>query len=53
MLNLARTGVANINVNGTTVYSALGLRCRGNLFPLDSNALAVLRNKYAKVEQKL
>ena len=53
MLILAPTGVASINVNGTTVHSALGLQCRGMLFPLDSNTLAALRNKYAEVEQNI
>ena len=47
---LAATGVASINVNGTTVHSAFDLPCRGKLFPLDSNSLAALRNKYAEVE---
>ena len=47
---LAPTEVAGINLNGTTVHSALGLPCRGKLFPSDSNALASLRNKYAEVE---
>ena len=45
VLNLAHTGVANINVNGTTVHSALGLPCRGKPFPLESNTLSALRNK--------
>ena len=50
VLILAPTGVAGINLNGTTVYSALGLPCRGKLFPSDSNTLASLRNKYPEVE---
>ena len=49
VLILAPTGVASINVNDTTAHSALGLPCCGNLFPLDSNTLAALRNKYAEV----
>ena len=53
MLILAPTGVASINVNGTTVHPALGLQCRGKLFPLDSNTLVALRNKYAEVEQNI
>ena len=47
---LAPTGVASVNVNGTKIHSALGLPCRGKFFPLDSNTLAALRNKYAEVE---
>ena len=50
VLILAPTGVAGINLNGTTVYSALGLPCGGKLFPSDSNTLASLRNKYAEAE---
>ena len=50
MLILAPTGVASISVNGATVHSALGLSCREKLFPLKSNILAALRNKYADVE---
>ena len=49
VLILASTGLASINVNSTTVHSLLGLPCRGKLFPLDSNILAALRNKYAEV----
>ena len=50
MLILAPTGVASVNVNGTTVYSTFGLPHRGKLFPLDRNTLAALRNKYTEVE---
>ena len=39
--------------SGTTVHPALGLQCRGKLFPLDSNTLAALRNKYAEVKQNI
>ena len=49
VLILIPTGVASINVNDTTAHSALGLPCCRNLFPLDSNTLAALRNKYAEV----
>ena len=49
VLILASTGPASIKVNGTTVHSLLGLPCRGKLFPLDSNTLAALRKKYAKL----
>ena len=50
MFILAPTGMASISVNGVTVHSALGLSCRGKLFPLNSNILAALRSKYADVE---
>ena len=49
VLILASTGPASIKVNGTTVHSLLGLPCRGKPFPLDSNRLAALRKKYAKL----
>ena len=49
MLIIAPTGVASINLNGTTVHSALGLPCHGKPFLLDSNTLGALRNKYAEV----
>ena len=50
MLILAPTGVTSINVNGTTVHSALTLICCGKLFPSDSKRLAAVRDKYAEVE---
>ena len=49
VLILASTGPASIKVNGTTVHSLLGSPCRGKPFPLDSNTLAALRKKYAKL----
>ena len=50
VLILASTGVASINVNGTTVQSVLDFPCCGRLFPLDSNTLAAFRNKYSEVQ---
>ena len=50
MLILVPNGVASINVNGTTVHSTFGLPCPGKIFPLDSNSLAALRNKYSEFQ---
>ena len=50
VLILAPTGVASINVNGTTIHSALNLPCRGKLYPLDANTLATLRNRFSEVK---
>ena len=47
MLLLAPTWVASININGTTIHSALGLLCKG---PLSSKLLDFLRNKYFEVD---
>ena len=49
VLILASTEPASVKVNDTTVHSLLGLPCRGKPFPLGSNILAALRNKYAEV----
>ena len=50
MLILVPNGVASINVNGTKVHSTFGLPCPGRIFPLDSNSLAALRNKYSEFQ---
>ena len=44
------TDVASVNISGTTIHSAFGLPCRRKLYPLDSNTLAPLRNKFSKVQ---
>ena len=50
VLILAPTGVASINVNGTTIHSALNLPCRGKLYPLDANTLETLRNRFPEMK---
>ena len=50
VLILAPTGVASINVNGTTIHSALNLPYRGKLYPLDANTLATLQNGFSEVK---
>lgn len=47
---LALTGAASINVNGTMIHSAWKLVCRGKLYPLDTNTLATLWNRFSEVE---
>ena len=42
VLILVPTGVASINVNGTTIHSALIFPCRDKLYPIDANTLATL-----------
>ena len=49
VLILAPTGVANININGTTIHSVCGLSCRGKLYLLDSKTPASLRNEFSEV----
>ena len=39
-----------LQYHGARLHSVLGLPCRGKLFPLGSNTLAAMRNKYAEVE---
>ena len=50
VLVLAPTGVAAINIDGTTIHSGLNIPCRGKLFPLNDKNRALLRNKYSEVQ---
>ena len=50
VLVLVPTGVAAININGTTIHSGLNIPCRSKLMPLNDNNCAKLRNKYSDVE---
>ena len=50
VLVLAPTGVAAINMNGTTIHSGLKIHCCGKLFPIIDTNRAILRNKYSQVE---
>ena len=47
---LAPTGVAAINIDGTTIHSGLNIPCHGKLFPLNDKNRALLRNKYSEVQ---
>ena len=50
VLLLVPTGVSSININDTTLHSALGLPCQGPLYPLNNKMLDSLRNKLSEVE---
>ena len=49
VLLLAPTGVAAININGTTIHSALGTNVGGTLYPLTKQHRAALRNNLSEV----
>ena len=50
ILILAPTGVAAINVNGTTIHTGLKIPTRGKLFPLSDKAKTSLRLKLSCIE---
>jgi len=50
ILVLALTGVAAINVNGTTIHSSLTIPTRGKLFPLNDKAKTSLRLSLSCIE---
>ena len=47
---LAPTGVAAINIDGTTIYSGLNIPCHGKMFPLSDKNRALRRNKYSEIQ---
>ena len=49
-LILAPTGVAAININGTTVPSGLGIGIGKGFFPVNDKKQGILRNKLSKVK---
>ena len=49
ILLLALTGVAAININGTTIHSGLGINVGSKLYPLNDQQHVVLRNKLSEV----
>ena len=46
---LAPTGVAAININGTTIHSGLGINVGSKLYPLKDQQRASLRNKLLEI----
>ena len=50
ILLLAPTGVAAININGTTIHSGLCIPCRGTCYPLNDKNRVSLRNKLSEVQ---
>ena len=49
ILLLAPTGVAAVNINGTTIHSGLEINVGGKLYPLSEQHRADLRNKLSEV----
>ena len=49
ILLLAPTGVAAVNINGTTIRSGLEINVGGKLYPLSEQHRAALRNKLSEV----
>ena len=45
ILLLTPTGVAAININGTTIHAGLGINVGNKLYPLNDQQGAALRNK--------
>ena len=50
ILLLAPTGVAAVNIDGTTIHTALGINVGGKLYPLNDRQRGILRNKLAEVK---
>ena len=46
---LAPTGVAAVNINGTTIHSGLEINVGGKLYPLSEQHRPDLRNKLSEV----
>ena len=49
ILLLTPTGVAAININGTTIHSGFGINVEGELYPLSEQQRAALRNKLSDI----
>ena len=47
---MAPTGVAAVNIDGTTIHTALGINVGGKLYPLNDRQRGILRNKLAEVK---
>ena len=48
VLLLAPTGVAAVNIDGTTIHSGLGINSKGQFCPLNDKQKASLRNKLSE-----
>ena len=49
VLLLPPTGLAGVNIDGTTIHSGLGINCKGQLYPLNDKWKAFLPNKLSEV----
>ena len=49
VLLLAPTGVATININGTTIHKALGINVGAKMFPINDRQRATLHSKLSEV----
>ena len=50
ILHLAPTGVAAINIDGTTIHTALGINAGHKLYPLNDRQRGILRNKLSEIK---
>ena len=50
ILLLARTGVAAINIDGTTIHITLGITVGSILYPLNDRQRGILQNKLLEVK---
>ena len=50
ILILAPTGVAAINIDGTTIHTALGINVGHKLYPLNDRQCGILRNKLSEIK---
>ena len=46
VLLITPTGVAAVNIDGTTIHSGLGINCKGQFYPLNDKQKASLWNKF-------
>ena len=50
ILLLAPTGVAAVNIDGTTIHTALAINVGGKLYPLNDRQRGILRNKLTEAK---
>ena len=50
VLLLAPTGVAAVNIDGTTIHSRLVINCKRQFYPLNGNQKASLRNQLSELK---
>ena len=50
VLLLPPTGIAAVNIDGTTIHSGLGINLKGQFYPLNDKWNGALRNKFPEVK---